>query len=44
VAEAGNCLVFNPGSAVLPAEGARPSFVRMNAAGGALAGEIVHLD
>jgi putative phosphoesterase len=43
-AEAGRCLVFNPGSAVLPAEGARPSFFRLNAAGGALDGEIVHLD
>jgi putative phosphoesterase len=35
---------LNPGSAVLPAEGCRPSFVRLVVADGGFQGQIVHLD
>ena len=41
---AGDCLVFNPGSAVLPGDGARPSFLRLTADGDSLAGTFNHLD
>jgi putative phosphoesterase len=37
-------MVLNPGSAVLPAKGSRPSFIRLVVADGAFQGKIVHLD
>jgi putative phosphoesterase len=40
----GRTMALNPGSAVLPAEGSWPSFIRMVLADGAFQGKIVHLD
>jgi putative phosphoesterase len=40
---AGDCLVFNPGSAVLPAEGCPATFAALNLADGALEGRLVPL-
>ena len=40
---AGDCLVFNPGSAVLPAEGALATFLELNLDDGQLEGRLVPL-
>lgn len=44
VSNAGDCLVFNPGSAVLPGEGARASFVKLTADDDGVAGTVADLD
>jgi putative phosphoesterase len=41
---AGDCLVFNPGSAVLPAEGGPATFAELNLDGGGLEGRLVPID
>jgi putative phosphoesterase len=40
----GHVAMFNPGSAVLPAEGARPSFLKLEIGEGELRAEIAYLD
>lgn len=43
-AHANGCLVFNPGSAVLPGEGSAASFLKLSLDGGGLVGELTDLD
>ena len=40
----GQCAALNPGSAVLPAEGARPSFLKLQVAEDGFSAEIAYLD
>jgi putative phosphoesterase len=44
VVEAAGFMAMNPGSAVLPAEGSRPSYLSLSLQDGAWTGRIVHLD